>query len=104
MRERKAIRAKKILEREELVSLRLTLQDQLNEALRLCRGKVDEETLLKICPTVDIKGAIEIGLLIVEKNGDGKFFFVAGPNLEKTNCDVTKAINLSALVALAAAR
>ena len=103
MRERKVVKTQRIKEQEELLRIRLSLRDQLGEALRLCHGKIDQETLLKICPTVKIDGAIEIGLLVVQKNSKGKMYFMAGPNLHDENCDLMKALNINAMVAQCAA-
>jgi hypothetical protein len=103
MRERKAIKAKIFFEKQNILRQRLSLRGDLSEALRLNHGKLNPEMLLKMCPVVKIDGAIEIGLLAVHKSSKGKVYFTAGPSLFDENCDLSKALNLNAIVALCAA-
>jgi len=103
MRQRKAVKAKEVVERQKDLRHRLSLRGDLSEAFRLNHGKLNSEMLLKICPVVKIDGAIEIGLLSVHESSKGKVYFTAGPNLFDENCDVSKALNLKAIVALCAA-
>ena len=69
---------------------RLSARDQLAEALRFCHGIVDRETLLKLCPWLNIRGAIEVGLLVESTAGDGQQQYIAGLRLKEDNCDLEK--------------
>jgi hypothetical protein len=99
MRNQKTTEAMKRRAREAKHNDRVPRTDsQIAEALRLCRGTADRETLLKLCPSLSIPGAIELGLLVERNAAKGLTAYTAGPRLADGNCDLTKAINLAALV------
>ena len=74
------------------------VDSEIVEALRLCRGTVDRETLLKVCPFLSIPGAVELGLLVERSTASGPPTYAAGPRLHDGNCDLTKAIDMAALI------
>ena len=69
-------------------SYRLTARNQIVEALRLCHGAADLKTLLNLCPWLNLKGAIEIGWLIEQKNGDDQPTYIAGSKLKEGKGDL----------------
>ncbi len=60
---------------------RMVLENQLIEALRLCKGEIEEKQLKDICYALNIDGAVASGWLTEKKNQDGTRCFVRGPNL-----------------------
>jgi len=65
---------------------RLTARHQVAEALRLCRGMADQKTLLNLCPWLNLKGAIEMGLLVERRFGAGQRTYIAGPKFKEGKC------------------
>ena len=82
MKERKAIKARVISEREIEERERMLAANQLIETLRLCNGVIKEKQLKDICYWLKIDAAVQSGWLIERKNPDGTRSFIRGPNLQ----------------------
>lgn len=73
--------------RQEDLAYRLTARHQIVEALRLCHGAANLKTLLNLCPWLNLRGAIEIGWLIEQRNGDEQPTYIAGSKLKEGKGD-----------------
>ena len=82
MRERKAIKARRILEKEIHERESWVMENDLIETLRLCNGVVQEKQLKEMCYWLKIDAAVQSGWLIEQKTSDGTRSFSRGPNLK----------------------
>ena len=82
MRERKAIKVRKVFEKEIHERESWIMENDLIETLRLCNGSVEEKQLKEICYWLKIDAAVQSGWLIERRYSDGTRSFSRGPNLK----------------------
>lgn len=82
MNERKAIKARRISEKEIRERESLVMENELIETLRLCNGAVEEKQLKEVCYWLKIDAAVQSGWLTERRNPDGTRSFSRGPNLK----------------------
>lgn len=82
MKERKAIKARRVSERDLAQRERMIWTNQLIDTLELCNGVVEEKQLKDTCRWLKIDAAVESGLLVERRNPDGTRSFIRGPNLK----------------------